>query len=256
MRFWKVASYSPTAFPNRKPLSLILYALAANIVGLQSECSENSYSKQSKSIVLDSNWHWIHNGQYTNCYKDSDWNKELCPDPKTCAENCYLDGAGAAEYSNTYGIHASGKSLTLDFVTPGKYGTNYGSRVYLLNNEHEYQVFFLKNNEFSLTVDMKRMPCGLNGAVYFVEMEKDGGVTSSGGTNKAGAKYGTGYCDAQCPHDMKFIKGLANTVDWNATSNAPVGKTGICCAEMDIWEANSRATAYTPHPCKITILKL
>ena len=24
---------------------------------------------------------------------------------------------------------------------------------------------------------------------------------------------------------------------------------GTCCAEMDIWEANSQATAYTPHPC-------
>ena len=26
-------------------------------------------------------------------------------------------------------------------------------------------------------------------------------------TNKAGAKYGTGYCDAQCPRDLKFING-------------------------------------------------
>ena len=24
---------------------------------------------------------------------------------------------------------------------------------------------------------------------------------------------------------------------------------GTCCAEMDIWEANSMGTAYTPHPC-------
>eukprot|EP00957_Ditylum_brightwellii_P113147 8628904-Ditylum_brightwellii.AAC.1 len=29
------------------------------------------------------------------------------------------------------------------------------------------------------------------------------------------------------------------------------GKYGSCCAEMDIWEANSMATAYTPHPCDI-----
>jgi cellulose 1,4-beta-cellobiosidase len=25
---------------------------------------------------------------------------------------------------------------------------------------------------------------------------------------------------------------------------------GACCAEMDIWEANSISTAYTPHPCQ------
>merc|ERR1712194_16853 len=30
------------------------------------------------------------------------------------------------------------------------------------------------------------------------------------------------------------------------------GKYGSCCAEMDIWEANSMANAYTPHPCDIT----
>merc|ERR1711988_2044043 len=29
------------------------------------------------------------------------------------------------------------------------------------------------------------------------------------------------------------------------------GRYGTCCAEMDIWEANSMATAYTPHPCNI-----
>lgn len=70
--------------------------------------------------------------------------------------------------------------------------------------------------EFTLTVDMYYMPCGLNGAVYFVEMAADGGeaaATKNGGQNRAGAKYGTGYCDAQCPHDMKFMEGKAN-VSW------------------------------------------
>jgi cellulose 1,4-beta-cellobiosidase len=31
--------------------------------------------------------------------------------------------------------------------------------------------------------------------------------------------------------------------------NAGVGGHGSCCPEMDIWEANSISTAYTPHPC-------
>merc|ERR1712139_740944 len=26
---------------------------------------------------------------------------------------------------------------------------------------------------------------------------------------------------------------------------------GSCCAEMDIWEANKAATAYTAHPCSL-----
>jgi cellulose 1,4-beta-cellobiosidase len=37
-------------------------------------------------------------------------------------------------------------------------------------------------------------------------MSADGGK-SKYANNKAGAKYGTGYCDAQCPRDIKFING-------------------------------------------------
>jgi cellulose 1,4-beta-cellobiosidase len=70
------------------------------------------------------------------------------------------------------------------------------------------------------------------------------------GNNAAGAKYGTGYCDAQCPHDMKFIKGTANVEDWNTSTG--MGKMGICCPEMDIWEANKTSTQYTAHPCHIS----
>jgi len=37
-------------------------------------------------------------------------------------------------------------------------------------------------------------------------MAADGGMSNEP-TNAAGAKYGTGYCDAQCPHDVKFMNG-------------------------------------------------
>ncbi|CAE7218070.1 cbhB [Symbiodinium natans] len=215
-------------------------------------CDAGGCSKEMKSIVLDANWRWLHNGQYTNCYKDGDWDKTLCPDPVTCALNCHMEGNSEKQYKSTYGIQPVQDGIELDFVTTTKYGSNYGSRVYMLDDENHYQMFKLKNREFTLTADMAKMPCGLNGAVYFVEMDADGGKARSGGTNAAGAKYGTGYCDAQCPHDMKFMNGKANIVGWNASHDPPIGSWGICCAEMDIWEANSRATAYTPHPCSIT----
>ena len=73
--------------------------------------------------------------------------------------------------------------------------------------------------------------------------------------NSAGAKFGTGYCDAQCPHDIKFINGEANTIDWSPSETDPNsggGKYGSCCAEMDLWEANSRSQAFTTHPCQVT----
>jgi cellulose 1,4-beta-cellobiosidase len=95
------------------------------------------------------------------------------------------------------------------------------------------------------------MPCGLNGALYFSEMPADGGK-SKYPTNKAGAKYGTGYCDAQCPHDIKWIHGEANSKNWQPSAsdvNAGKGHYGSCCAEMDIWEANKESSAFTAHPC-------
>ena len=61
-------------------------------------------------------------------------------------------------------------------------------------------------------------------------MEKNGGMSS---TNRAGAKYGTGYCDAQCPRDVKFIKGEANVLDWTPTDpSSGKGHYGSCCTEV------------------------
>jgi cellulose 1,4-beta-cellobiosidase len=138
--------------------------------------------------------------------------------------------------SGTYGITTSSNALSIKFVTKGSNAANIGSRTYLMESDTKYQMFNLIGKEFT-----------------FVEMAADGGMGK--GNNKAGAKFGTGYCDSQCPHDIKFINGKANVEGWNpsdADPNAGSGKIGACCPEMDIWEANSISTAYTPHPCKGT----
>ena len=75
-----------------------------------------------------------------------------------------------------------------------------------MNGADKYQMFKLLNKEFTFDVDVSKLPCGLNGALYLIEMDEDGGM-SRFSSNKAGAKYGTGYCDTQCPHDIKFING-------------------------------------------------
>jgi cellulose 1,4-beta-cellobiosidase len=168
------------------------------------KCSAGgSCTTQSGSITLDANWRWLHTTTgYTNCYTGNTWNATLCPDGATCAKNCALDGA---DYSGTYGITTSGNALTMKFVTASAQ-KNIGARVYLMASDSAYQMFQLKNQEFTFDVDVSGLPCGLNGALYFSEMEADGGLAKHT-TNKAGAKYGTGYCDSQCPHDIKFING-------------------------------------------------
>ncbi|KAL2010278.1 hypothetical protein VTN00DRAFT_6085 [Thermoascus crustaceus] len=213
------------------------------------QCSSGgSCTTKNGKVVMDANWRWVHTTSgYTNCYTGNTWDASICPDDVTCAANCALDGA---DYAGTYGVTASGNSLRLNFVTQSS-GKNIGSRLYMMQDDTTYQIFKLLGQEFTFDVDVSNLPCGLNGALYFVAMDADGGMSNYAG-NKAGAKYGTGYCDSQCPRDLKFINGQANVEGWKPSSNdqnAGVGNHGSCCAEMDVWEANSISTAMTPHPC-------
>eukprot|EP00441_Pelagodinium_beii_P005771 CAMPEP_0197705576 /NCGR_PEP_ID=MMETSP1338-20131121/126511_1 /TAXON_ID=43686 ORGANISM="Pelagodinium beii, Strain RCC1491" /NCGR_SAMPLE_ID=MMETSP1338 /ASSEMBLY_ACC=CAM_ASM_000754 /LENGTH=1321 /DNA_ID=CAMNT_0043289485 /DNA_START=186 /DNA_END=4151 /DNA_ORIENTATION=- len=216
------------------------------------ECSISSgCTVKEAKLVLDANWRWIHTTEgYTNCYTGNQFDTEICSDPDSCALNCAVEAVDADQYEQTYGITSIPGGVKLDFVT----GSNVGSRLFMMDDDGEsYKMFKLKNREFALDIDVSNVECGMNGAMYFIEMAADGGKGI--GNNDAGAKYGTGYCDAQCPHDIKFVDGKANA-DWEANTkdfsgNMGQGQYGACCAEMDIWEANNMANAYTPHPCNI-----
>ncbi|KAE9396366.1 concanavalin A-like lectin/glucanase [Gymnopus androsaceus JB14] len=59
--------------------------------------------------------------------------------------------------------------------------------------------------------------------------------------------------------NVVFIKQVADVYDvwigWAPASNngnTGTGDAGSCCAEMDIWEANSISAAVTPHSCTVT----
>ncbi|KAG1694026.1 Exoglucanase 1 [Phytophthora capsici] len=134
---------------------------------------------------------------------------DICSGPETCASSC--------AHTGTYGITAESDSLSLKLITKGSYTTNIGSRVYVMESDDTYKLYKLLNQEFTFDVDVSNLDCGLNGALYFVDMDTDGGMSRFSG-NAAGAKYGTGYCDAQCPQDLKFISGEANVLNWTASA--------------------------------------
>ena len=88
--------------------------------------------------------------------------------------------------------------------------------------------------EFTYTVDDSQLDGGLNGALYFAQMDADGGKSKYG---NVGAELGPCYCDVQRPHDLKFINNEANMEDWKPSEtdpNAGIGKYGSCCTEIDI----------------------
>src|SRR5262245_55726440 len=105
-----------------------------------SQCSKGgSCTKKAGKVVLDANWRWTHiEGGSTNCYTGNEWNKSVCADNKSCASKCAVEGA---DYSGTYGVKAGGDSLSLKFITKHQYGTNIGSRMYLMENDEKYQMF-------------------------------------------------------------------------------------------------------------------
>jgi cellulose 1,4-beta-cellobiosidase len=212
--------------------------------------------KQKVELTMDSNWRWAHKvGESTNCYTDNQWDSSICGSDgtsKSCAEKCAVGAVPKEQWKGTYGVTSHKGGVDLGFVTEGPYSKNVGSRMYVLNGDH-YRQFHVLGKEISFEVNLADMPCGTNGALYFVEMPADGGLSEDSGLNKAGPKYGTGYCDAQCPRDLKWEHGRANTKDWKPNSNDPyrnsgTGNLGACCAEIDLWESNRHSMAFTMHP--------
>jgi cellulase len=128
-----------------------------------------------------------------------------CPDAETCSRNCALEGV---DYQGM-GVTTAGNALTLRMFLPQSNGSlkAVSPRVYLLaEDEKNYEMLKLNNQEFTYEVDMSKAGCGTNGALYLSEMEQDGGRSDA---NAAGAQYGTGYCDAQC-FNTTFINGLVS----------------------------------------------
>ncbi|KAJ2995903.1 hypothetical protein NUW54_g7307 [Trametes sanguinea] len=63
-------------------------------LSIQQCTGKNQCQTQQHSVVLDSNWRWLHSTSGSNnCYTGNTWDTSLCPDPVTCSKNCALDGA-------------------------------------------------------------------------------------------------------------------------------------------------------------------
>ena len=175
---------------------------------LWSNCTAaNSCQTVNSSLVLDANLRWIHEADgWRNCFTDAVWDPKLCPNDVSCTANCVMEGVD--NYSTAYGIRTKNDSVSLQLVTRIEFSKNVGSRVFLLDEtKTKYQTFVLQGNEFAFDVDLATVECGINSAMYFLSMDADGGVERFKPLNQAGAGYGTGYCDAQCPMDGKFIGG-------------------------------------------------
>jgi cellulase len=174
--------------------------------------------KQNTAVVLDELTHPIHqvNNTALSCGQSSTaLNATVCPDEETCAKNCVIEGI--QDYSK-YGVTTKGSNLYLQMLNST--GSVLSPRVYLLaEGEKKYELLKLNGNEFAFDVDVSKLPCGMNGALYLSEMAEDGGQSKF---NQAGAAYGSGYCDAQC-----FVTPVINGVVSFPSSPFPFHHTCI-----------------------------
>ena len=170
---------------------------------------EDGCVRRNSQIVLDDLAHPVHQLVDTSlgC---GNWgsapNATVCPDEATCAKNCIVEGI--SDYA-AYGITTSGNSMTMHQLVNG---SDVSPRCYLLQeNGEEYEMLKLTGNELSFDVDVSKLPCGMNGALYLSEMSETGGRST---LNPGGATYGTGYCDAQC-YTYPFVNGVVSSPNFS-----------------------------------------
>lgn len=202
---------------------------------------------QNSAIVLESTQHTIaqRDDSALNCgARGTAPNTTVCPDVATCQDNCVL--TGMSDYT-AKGVRTNGSDLNLLMLDPDT-GSSYSPRIYLLNEaEDEYEMLKLTGQEFTFDVDMSKLPCGMNSALYLSEMPADGGASMNPDVTVAGAKYGTGYCDAQC-YVTTFVNGVVSAppprADLSETaSNHHHRETSMAQASAAVRWTSGRPTA-------------
>ncbi|KAH6627706.1 concanavalin A-like lectin/glucanase domain-containing protein [Chaetomium tenue] len=211
--------------------------------------ADGSCEKVDGEVTIDADFRWLHRaGTVTSCFDGNAWNERGCNSVDNCTANCALEGA---DYVRSYGVKTSADTLSQRFRTNFDFAYNIGSRLFLMESQHRYQTFTLRDNELAFDVDLSTVECGINSALYFVSMDADGGMARYP-TNAAGAEYGTGYCDASCTRSVKFVGGKANVKGWIPSETdqfSGKGNLGSCCPQFSVWNSNAHSFAMSSHVC-------
>ncbi|EJT82554.1 hypothetical protein GGTG_02527 [Gaeumannomyces tritici R3-111a-1] len=171
-----------------------------------------------------------------NMYWDGDKTKPCAAALNTTAECAFDNGDAAActkkctiEPMGDYGrigVSTKGDALTMRLFMPNANGTGYtriNPQVYLLGEDGKgYEMFRLVNQELTFDVDMSSLGCGLNGALYFSEMDASG---SRGELNPAGAARGTGEAMGR---GMVLVFSIWNSLTGDNMNWLDSGAAGPC----------------------------
>ncbi|KAF4344250.1 exoglucanase type C [Fusarium beomiforme] len=212
------------------------------------DCYGDSCFERYAAVVLDSKLRQIDccNGsrntlQRAACKKK---NKDQCP------VDCCIHGA---DYG-AHGIFTNGTDLTLDVGASHPNTPKDLIRVMLMKDENHYewtQIIDPWDSEYTFDVEVRDVPPGYKARLSLHWMWEKGNMDKKKG-DKAGAKYGTGYCDAHCDQGQRFVMGRANYDGWEPSQTDPhlgTGHLGACCIHLVLWEGNTHSTDFGHYPC-------
>ena len=222
-------------------------------------------------VSLDANYRWKYKNEYdqdfqttVNCDQCKGiHNQEPTEQTEVLTKNCpnsckikSLSKTGADNSYEKYGITGGNvsNSIKLKYMfdsskaNEGQWRQG-GSRVYLtelINSQDETsgtsRYFPIRlgtsgQEEISITLDVSKVPCGFNAAVYLVAMDLSPGLKLH--------DCGVGYADAQCPTDLAIN---ADGITAGAALGGPE-QISHCATELDLFEVNREASAFTMHAC-------
>lgn len=213
-------------------------------------CVQEPCKKYFGAIVLDSTL------RETNCcagrFDIKDLHRTHCKnkDKDTCPVDCCIEGA---DY-RAHGISTDGTSLKLDLGATAPHVPKDLIRVMPLKENERYEnkpLVRRHDSEYTFDIDVRNVPPGYKARVSLNWMWPDGARSEKKG-DKAGARYGTGYCDATCDKGQRFVEGRANYDGWVPDKHDPMlgtGRAGACCHTIVLWEGNLESTDYHWSPC-------
>jgi cellulose 1,4-beta-cellobiosidase len=171
----------------------------------------------------------------------------------TCPVDCCIEGA---DYQ-AHGISTDDTSLTLDLGASDPDTPKDLVRVLTLKDDERYlqpHLIRADDSEYTFDLEIRNVPPGYKARVSLHWMWGNGGKGKEKG-DKAGARYGTGYCDATCDQGQRFVHGKANYDGWVPSEHDPTlgkGPLGACCAHFVLWEGNTESTDFGFSPCSPT----
>lgn len=123
--------------------------------------TERGCTTHRTSVVLDALSHPIED-IYTGASCENStggFNSSICSTAEACARNCALEGVNYAQH----GVQTHGDSIALrQYLNITGTETSVSPRLYLLDSRgRDYNLLRLLNQEFTFTVDVSNLPCGM-----------------------------------------------------------------------------------------------